>query len=673
MTSSQKAIDRPPRDGRFKLVSSYVPKGSQPEAIRSLVSNLKDGVQNQVLLGITGSGKTFTMANVIQEIQKPTLVMAPNKTLAAQLYGEFRELFPSNAVEYFVSFYDYYQPEAYVPSTDTYVEKDSAINETIDKMRHSSTRSLLERNDVLIVASVSCIYGLGSPDAYSTMFLSLAKDQKIDREEILQQLVLIGYNRNDYDFHRGSFRVRGDLIDIFPAFEDKKAVRVELFGDVVDSISEIDALTGQTIAKANNVSIYPTSHYITWPETLKKAILSIEAELKSRLPELRNEGKILESKRLEQRTKFDLEMLREAGFCLGIENYSRHLTGRKPGEAPYTLFDYFPKDFLLFIDESHVTVPQIGGMYRGDRARKETLVNYGFRLPSALDNRPLMFEEFKERIGKTVYVSATPGEYELAVSKGKQIEQVIRPTGLLDPKIEVRPAKSQVDALISELRDQVAKGDRSLVTTLTKKSAEHLTEYLQNLGFRVRYLHSDVETLERSQLLKDLRLGVYDILVGINLLREGLDLPEVSLVAILDADKEGFLRSTRSLLQTCGRAARNLSGRVLMFADEITDSMKACIDETERRRKIQGDYNQAHGITPGTVRSAILKSLSEIAKEVGHLEKESVEVQSLTDLDVDIEKLEVLKKEAVKNLDFEKAAEIRDRILAIKNAVVTSE
>jgi excinuclease ABC subunit B len=658
------------RSGKFKLISPYIPKGSQPEAIKNLAENLRSEVKDQILLGITGSGKTFTMANVIEQLQRPTLVMAPNKTLAAQLFVEFRELFPQNAVEYFVSFYDYYQPEAYVPATDTYIEKDSAINDTIDKMRHSATRSLLERNDVIIVASVSCIYGLGSPDAYSTLFLELSKDQKMEREAILQQLVLIGYNRNDYDFHRGSFRVRGDVIDVFPAFEDTKAIRIELFGDSIDSLSEIDSLTGRTLSKIEKVSVYPTSHYITWPETLQKAIGSIELELKARLPELRNEGKILEAKRLEQRTKFDLEMLKEAGFCLGIENYSRHLTGRKPGEAPYTLFDYFSKEFLLFIDESHVTVPQIGGMYRGDRARKQVLVDHGFRLPSALDNRPLMFEEFNQKRGQIIYVSATPGDYELKLAQSHVVEQIIRPTGLLDPKIEVKPAKNQVDALISELREQSKLGDRSLVTTLTKKSAEHLSEYLQNLGFRVRYLHSDIETLERSQLLKDLRLGVFDILVGINLLREGLDLPEVSLVAILDADKEGFLRSQRSLLQTCGRAARNLRGRVLMFADEITESMRACIQETERRRKIQEDYNLQHQITPGSVKSAILKSLSEIAKESGLLEPEVPAVFTFEQLDSDLEKLEAQKKEAVKDLDFERAAQIRDRILEVKKNLV---
>lgn len=658
------------RSGKFKLVTNLTPKGSQPKAIETLIRNLKASVKDQVLLGITGSGKTFTMANVIEAANRPTLVMAPNKTLAAQLFMEFRELFPENAVEYFVSFYDFYQPEAYVPSTDTFIEKDSAINDTIDKMRHSATRSLLERNDVLIVSSVSCIYGLGSPDAYSSLLLTLKKDQKIDREEILQKLVLIGFNRNDYDFHRGSFRVRGDVVDIFPSFEESKAIRIELFGDIIESISEIDSLTGKTLAKKTEAAIYPTSHYITWPETLDKAVVTIRDELKKQIPELKNEGKVLEAKRLEQRTNFDLEMLKEAGFCLGIENYSRHLTGRKPGEPPYTLFDYFPEDFLLFLDESHVTTPQIGGMYRGDRARKETLVNHGFRLPSALDNRPLTFEEFNKRIGQTIYVSATPGKYEVERSGTHLIEQIIRPTGLLDPKIEVKPAKNQVDSLITELREQVKLGDRTLVTTLTKKSAEHLSEYLQNLNFRVRYLHSDIETMERSQLLKDLRLGLYDILVGINLLREGLDLPEVSLVAILDADKEGFLRSERSLLQTCGRAARNLRGRVIMFGDEITDSMRACIVETERRRKIQADYNEKHGITPGSVKSPILKSLSDVAKEVGLIESEGGKIETLEEMDADIEKLEAQKKEAVKNLDFEKAAKIRDRILELKKVVV---
>jgi len=661
---------------KFQLSTELSPKGSQPQAISKLINGLKGSVKNQVLLGITGSGKTFTMANVIAEINRPTLVIAHNKTLAAQLFMEFRELFPQNAVEYFVSFYDYYQPEAYVPSTDTYIEKDSAINDTIDKMRHSATRSLLERNDVIIVSSVSCIYGLGSPEAYYGLLLALNKDEKIERDEILAKLVLIGYRRSDYDFHRGSFRVRGDCIDVFPSSEEKFAIRIELFGDYVDSISEIDALTGANLRKLSKVAVYPTSHYITWPETTERAIHSIRQELQLRLVELSNDGKVLEAKRLEQRTKFDLEMLKEAGFCLGIENYSRHLTGRAPGEAPYTLLDYFPSDFLLFIDESHATVPQIDGMYKGDQARKKVLVEHGFRLPSALDNRPLKFEEFNARIHQTIFVSATPANYELSLAQGHRVEQIIRPTGLLDPEIQVRPAKNQVDQLIKELREQVAKQERTLVTTLTKKSAENLTEYLQSVGFKVRYLHADVETMERSQLLKDLRLGVFDILVGINLLREGLDIPEVSLVAILDADKEGFLRSERSLLQTCGRAARHISGRVIMFADEITESMNRCLLETERRRKIQTEYNKEHGITPESIIRAIHKSLHEVAKESGliaEVEPVNIEFEDMEELGNDLARLEAEKKQAVKNLDFEKAARIRDRIITLKQGAVVGK
>ncbi len=655
---------------KFQLTTSLTPKGSQPEAIQKLISNLRENVKNQVLLGITGSGKTFTMAHVIQELNRPTLVIAPNKTLAAQLFMEFRELFPHNAVEYFVSFYDYYQPEAYLPATDTYIEKDSAINDTIDKMRHAATRSLLERNDVIIVASVSCIYGLGSPEAYYGLLLFLEADQKADREQILEKLVEIGYTRNDWDFHRGSFRVRGDTIDVFPASEESRAVRISLFGDTVEGLFDIDSLTGATFRKLPKISIYPTSHYITWPENLSKAITSIREELSKQFVELKNQGKILEAKRLEQRTKFDLEMLKEAGFCLGIENYSRHLTGRAQGEPPYTLLDYFPDNFLLFLDESHVTVPQLGGMYRGDRARKLVLVDHGFRLPSALDNRPLTFEEFKERIDQTIYVSATPGAYELAASGEHLIQQIIRPTGLLDPLIEVHPALHQVDTLIGELRKQVAKNERSLVTTLTKKSAENLTDYLKGLGFKVRYLHADVETMERSQLLKDLRLGIFDILIGINLLREGLDLPEVSLVAILDADKEGFLRAERALLQTCGRAARNVNGRVLMFADQITKSMQACIQITNERREIQKAYNEKHKIIPGTIQRRVLQSLHEVAKEAGFMEEEIPETFDLEELGSDLRELEVQKKEAVKNLDFEQAARIRDRIQQLKNSAI---
>lgn len=660
-----------PTDEKFELTTPLIPKGSQPEAIQKLVEGLKASVQHQVLLGITGSGKTFTMANVIASMNRPTLIIAPNKTLAAQLFMELRELFPKNAVEYFVSFYDYYQPEAYVPSTDTYIEKDSSINETIDKMRHSATRSLLERNDVIIVASVSCIYGLGSPEAYYGLLVHVNVNDKYERALMIERLIQIGYDRNDFDFHRGSFRVRGDVIDIFPASEDSKAIRIELFGDTVDSISEIDSVTGATIRKISKVSIYPTSHYITWPETLKAAAASIQVELDRRIVEMKNNGKVLEAKRLEQRTKFDLEMLKEAGFCLGIENYSRHLTGRAPGEPPYTLLDYFPRDFLLFIDESHVTVPQLGGMYAGDRSRKTTLVEHGFRLPSALDNRPLKFEEFKARTGKTIYVSATPGDYEKELSKDHIVEQILRPTGLLDPLIEVRPAKNQVDSLLKDLREQVTKGERTLITTLTKKSAENLSDYLSSLKFKVKYLHSDIATMERSQILKELREGVFDILIGINLLREGLDIPEVSLVAILDADKEGFLRSERSLLQTCGRAARNANGRVIMFADEITDSMSRCIRITESRRELQKNYNQRHGIKPGTIVRSIQKSLQEVAKEQGLLMDMSIVEEAVDEkLSESISELEAQKKDAVKSLDFERAAKIRDKINALKKTII---
>jgi excinuclease ABC subunit B len=662
-------LTRPPSDERFELVSSFSPKGSQPQAISKLVSGLKSSVKDQVLLGITGSGKTFTMAEVIRSVNRPTLVIAHNKTLAAQLYSELKEFFPKNSVEYFVSFYDYYQPEAYVPSTDTYIEKDSSINETIDKMRHAATRSLLERNDVIIVASVSCIYGLGSPEAYYGLLLHLNQGDKMERDAILEKLIQIGYSRNDHDFSRGGFRVRGDVIDVFPASEDSRAYRIELFGDFVDSLAEIEPISGRVNKKLSKISIYPTSHYITWPESLARAVESIQRELDLCVVDLKNRGKVLEAKRLDQRTRFDLEMLREAGFCLGIENYSRHLTGRKPGEPPATLLDYFPKDFLLIIDESHVTVPQVRGMYNGDRARKTTLVEHGFRLPSALDNRPLTFDEFKNRVGQTIYVSATPGDYEMELSKGHLVEQIIRPTGLLDPEITILPAKNQIDLLIPELRQQVAKAERTLITTLTKKSAENLTDYLQSLNFKVRYLHADVETMERSQLLKDLRLGVFDILIGINLLREGLDLPEVSLVAILDADKEGFLRADRALLQTCGRAARNVNGRVIMFGDHITDSMARCIEITNRRRAIQMNYNQEHGIVPGTVIRPIAKSLQELAKESGALVAE-VEAPVDAQLSESLQELEEQKKKAVKDLNFELAAKIRDRIRDLKQSLV---
>lgn len=624
---------------------------------------------DQTLLGITGSGKTFTMANVIQQVNRPSLIIAHNKTLAAQLFMEFRELFPKNAVEYFVSYYDYYQPEAYVPTTDTYIEKDSSINETIDKMRHSATRSLLERNDVIIVSSVSCIYGLGSPEAYYGLLLHCYQGQEISREAVIDKLIEIRYQRRDEDFSRGNFRVRGDVIEVFPAAEEKRAIRIELFGDYVDAISEIDALDGRVLRKLSKVSVYPTSHYITAEENLKRAIEKIRDELEDCITDLKNRRLVLEAKRLEQRTRFDLEMLEHVGFCNGIENYSRHLTNRKKGDPPYTLLDYFPKDFLLFIDESHVTVPQIRGMYHGDRSRKETLVNHGFRLPSALDNRPLTFDEFTERVHQKIFVSATPASYEIEKSGKHLVEQIIRPTGLLDPEIEIQPAKNQIDHLIPFLNKQIEKSERTLVTTLTKKSAEHLAEYLQSLNYRVRYMHADTETMERSQLIKDLRLGLYDILIGINLLREGLDIPEVSLVAILDADKEGYLRSETSLLQTCGRAARNEKGRVIMFADEITESMRACINETERRRKLQKELNEKHGIKPGTIKRDIQKSLHEVAKEQGFISEEVVEVD-LSQLGDDVQKLEKEKMQAVKDLDFEKAARIRDRIAELKNAVV---
>jgi len=650
----------------FKLVSEFQPKGDQPQAIESLTENVLAGAEQQVLLGVTGSGKTFTMANVIEKVQKPTLVISHNKTLAAQLYGEFKELFPENSVEFFVSYYDYYQPEAYIPSSDTYIEKDTLINEEIDKMRHSATRSLLERNDVIIVASVSCIYGLGSPEAYHGMLLYLEKGMDISREEILSKLVEIQYERNDVDFHRGTFRVRGDVIEVFPAHEESRAIRVELFGDNVEEISEIDPLKGKVIEHLEKVPIYPGSHYVTPPERMQKAIQGIREELKERLQWFRSRNQLLEAQRLEQRTRFDLEMLQELGYCQGIENYSRHLTGRRQGEPPPTLLDYYPKDYLLFIDESHVTIPQLIGMYRGDRARKETLVEYGFRLPSALDNRPLMFEEFENRVHQIVYVSATPSGYEMKKSHGKIVEQIIRPTGLSDPLLDVKPAKNQVDDLLEEIQKRVKRKERVLVTTLTKRMAEDLTEYFADLGIRVKYLHSDIDTLDRVEIIRDLRLGKFDVLVGINLLREGLDLPEVSLVAILDADKEGFLRSEKSLIQTFGRAARNVNGQVILYADTMTQSMDHAILETNRRRKIQEAYNQEHGITPQTVKKSVRNIMASIYEAdyltipaVSDAEESYVPAREIPAV---IQKLKKEMKEAAGQLEFERAAEIRDRI-----------
>ncbi len=651
---------------QFKLVSDFQPRGDQPHAIEQLSEAVLKEVSHQVLLGVTGSGKTFTMANVIERVQKPTLVISHNKTLAAQVYGEFKELFPDNAVEYFVSYYDYYQPEAYIPSTDTYIEKDTLINEDIDKMRHSATRSLLERNDVIIVASVSCIYGLGSPEAYHGMLLYLERGMEISREEILSKLVEIQYERNDIDFHRGTFRVRGDVIDVFPAHEEKQAIRIELFGDEVEALSEIDPLRGKVIQPLDKVPIYPGSHYVTPPDRIRMAIQTIQEELRERLGWFKSKKQLLEAQRLEQRTRFDLEMLKELGYCQGIENYSRHLTGRRPGEPPPTLLDYFTRDYLLFIDESHVTLPQLIGMYRGDRSRKETLVEYGFRLPSALDNRPLKFEEFEERVRQIIYVSATPSDYEMKKSKGRVVEQIIRPTGLIDPSLEVKPAKNQVDDLLEEIRKRVKKKERVLVTTLTKRMAEDLTEYYADLGVKVKYLHSDIDTLDRIEIIRELRLGNFDVLIGINLLREGLDLPEVSLVAILDADKEGFLRSVKSLIQTFGRAARNVNGNVILYADKMTGSMDQAILETDRRRKIQEEYNKTHQITPQTIQKSIRNIMASI------YESDYFTVPTVSDVKEDygsakeipnvIRKLKKEMKEAAGHLEFERAAELRDRI-----------
>ncbi|MEN6483938.1 MAG: excinuclease ABC subunit UvrB [Syntrophobacteraceae bacterium] len=654
----------------FRVQSDWEPTGDQPQAIDRLAENLRSGVREQTLLGVTGSGKTFTMANVIARLKRPALVIAPNKTLAAQLYGEFKAFFPDNAVEYFVSYYDYYQPEAYVPQTDTYIAKDASINETIDKMRHSATRSILDRRDVVIVASVSCIYGLGSPESYRAMLLELKTGLQIEREQVLRKLVEIQYQRNDYDFHRGTFRARGDVLEIFPAYEEDRAIRVEFFGDEVDTIREIDPLTGKTVRSMDSVSIYPGTHYVTARNNLERAIQDIRIELSGSLEEFYHQGKLLEAQRLEERTRLDLEMLLEMGYCSGIENYSRHLDGRLAGSPPATLIDYFPEDWLLFIDESHITIPQIRGMYRGDQSRKDTLVRYGFRLPSALDNRPLSFDEFECKINQVIYVSATPGPYELMRTQGVVVEQIIRPTGLVDPVVEVRPADFQVDNLLGEIRKQVNAGLRVLVTTLTKRMAEDLTEYLSELNIRVRYMHSDVSTLERIEIVRDLRLGEHDVLVGINLLREGLDIPEVSLVAVLDADNEGFLRSERSLIQTAGRAARNVNGKVILYANNITDSMRRAIDEMERRRGIQLHHNEIHHIVPRSIRKEIPDILAE------YREREQVVYADIimepqrdfqsdggeTTMDQQIRSLENAMKEAAAKLEFEKAAALRDRI-----------
>jgi excinuclease ABC subunit B len=654
------------RDGQFRLVADFKPQGDQPKAIEKLLQGVKKGLSHQVLLGVTGSGKTFTMANVISQVNRPTLVIAPNKTLAAQLYNEFKELFPDNAVRYFVSYYDYYQPEAYVPSTDTYIEKDASINDEIDKLRHASTMALLERQDVVIVASVSCIYGLGSPETYFEMMVYLEEGMEIDRDLVLRKLVDIQYQRSDYDFHRGTFRVRGDILEVFPAYEDTSSVRIEFFDDKIESLHEFDPIRGKVQRRVERVAIYPASHYVTGEDRTKKAVESIRAELKDRLQQLRAENKLLEAQRLEQRTRYDLELLAEMGFCPGIENYSRHLTGRRPGEPPPTLLNYFPENFLLFIDESHVTIPQIGGMYRGDRSRKETLVEFGFRLPSALDNRPLNFEEFESFLNQTIYVSATPAHYEIEKSNRVIVEQVIRPTGLMDPEIRMRPARSQVDDLLEEIRKRAEKSERVLVTTLTKRMAEDLTDYYQDLNVRVRYLHSDIVTIERVDIIRDLRKGTFDVLVGINLLREGLDLPEVSLVAVLDADKEGFLRSERSLIQTIGRAARNVNGTVILYADSMTQSMKQAMDETNRRRRLQAAFNKKNGITPQT----IVKSLGTPLVQVYEADYVTVPVvmereEGYLPMNEIPRRVEHLKKEmrqAAVNLEFEKAAELRDKI-----------
>ena len=647
---------------KFKINSEYQPRGDQPEAISSLSSGIEDGKKHQILRGVTGSGKTFTMANIIEQVQKPTLVLAHNKTLAYQLFTEFKEFFPDNAVEYFVSYYDYYQPEAYVAATDTYIAKDSSINDEIDKMRHSATMALFERRDVIIVASVSCIYGLGDPIDYKELVVSLRPGQEIAPEEVMKKLIDVQYVRNDIDFDRGTFRKRGDILDVFPAGFDQKAIRFEFFGDEIEEISEFDSLTGKVTAKLSHAYIYPASHYATTSAKTERAIVTIEEELEERLAELNKENKLLEAQRLEQRTRYDIEMLKEIGFCSGIENYSRHLSQREPGSRPYTLIDYFPKDFVIMVDESHVSIPQVGGMYEGDRARKQNLVDYGFRLPSALDNRPLKFKEFESLVNQAVYVSATPGPYEMDKTNGKMVDQIIRPTGLLDPIVEVRPTENQIDDLIGEINETIEKGDRVLVTTLTKKMAEDLTSYLTETGIKVKYLHSDIKTIERSEIIRELRLGEFDVLVGINLLREGLDIPEVSLIAILDADKEGFLRSETSLIQTIGRAARNSEGHVIMYGDTITRSMKKAIDETARRREIQIAFNKEHDITPTTIR----KNIGEMIQVTKAAEEAEIEEFNREDVDQILINLESQMYKAAEELDFERAANIRDQIKTMK-------
>ena len=656
--------------GRFQLVSDFQPAGDQPRAIEALAEGITSGLPHQVLLGVTGSGKTFTLANVIERVQKPTLVIVHNKTLAAQLYREFQSFFPTNAVEYFVSYYDYYQPEAYIPSTDTYIAKDASINDTIDRMRHSATRSLFERDDIIIVASVSCIYGLGSPEVYHDMLLYLEEGAEIRREAILRKLVEIQYQRNDMDFHRGTFRVRGDVVEVYPASSEDQSLRIELFGDQVDAIHEIDPLTGKSLRRLSKVAVYPNTHYLIPPDRFDRALSGIEAELEERIATFKKNGQLLEAQRIEQRTRFDLEMVRAMGYCHGIENYSRHLSGRRPGEPPPTLLDYCHKDYLLVVDESHATIPQVQGMQAGDYSRKKSLVEYGFRLPSAFDNRPLTFDEFERCVRQAIYVSATPGPYELGKARERVVEQIIRPTGLMDPDISVKPAKGQVDDLLAEIKNRASRGDRVLVTTLTKRMAEDLTEYYHDLGVRVRYLHSDIDTLERTEIIRDLRLGVFDVLIGINLLREGLDIPEVSLVAILDADKEGYLRSERSLIQTAGRAARNVNGAVILYGDIVTESMKRTVEVTTRRRKLQGEFNRANGITPETIKKGIPKTLYEASEGDYVTVPMAAEETPAYRFDGNpgplLKRLDAEMKTAAKELNFERAAQIRDQIKTLK-------